>query len=548
MPVSTIEFAGSAPSPAQLSLPAVTAPEHFRAKTRAKFPRLLIPSFSDCFFLAVLVWLFVAGATGWKALLMDGDTGWHIRTGQYILDHGSIPHQDLFSYSKPGAAWFAWEWLSDVVFALLFGAAGLKGIVLFAGVLIAGLSTILLRYTLWLRTNSLIALLTTLLAVGSSSMHFLARPHLFTLLLLPICLWLLQRDRGTPTLWVWMLVPVVALWANLHGGFMVFLACLALLVLGGAVESRLRGPGWTVSGRYLALFAACSSVTVLNPYGVHLHEHIWQYLRSDWIRNLVQEFQAPTFRSEGQLQFEVLLILGLLAAGVLLIRGKITELLWLLFLAHSSLTSVRHAPLYALVAAPLLAVALSDWWKQNAMLAGSRSCRRILFQLGQDLRPGFMRTSLWVCTPVLALSLLSAPVPWPRDFPSEAFPTDLIQRNQRLLSGGRVFTSDQWADYFIYLFYPKQKVFFDGRSDFYGEDLGKEYLALLQGNHQALSIVRQRGFNVMLLPVEWPLADLLKREPGWRVVDNSKLAILFAAGRRNPEGANESKPTLVLMK
>src|SRR5450756_2741102 len=160
--------------------------------------RFLVPSFSDCFFLAILIWLFLAGATGWKALLMDGDTGWHIRTGEYILDHARIPNQDLFSYSKPGAPWFAWEWLSDILFALLFRAAGLKGVVLFCGVMIAGIFTVLLRYTLWSGANSLIALLTTLLAVGSSTMHFLARPHLFTLLLLPISIWVLERDRRRP--------------------------------------------------------------------------------------------------------------------------------------------------------------------------------------------------------------------------------------------------------------------------------------------------------------------------------------------------------------
>lgn len=91
-----------------------------------------IPSFADCFFLAVLIWLFLAGATGWKALLMDGDTGWHIRTGEFILDHRLIPDKDIFSYSKPGQPWFAWEWLSDVCFAVLFRWAGLKGVVLFA--------------------------------------------------------------------------------------------------------------------------------------------------------------------------------------------------------------------------------------------------------------------------------------------------------------------------------------------------------------------------------------------------------------------------------
>ena len=106
-----------------------------------RWTRIVAPSFADCFFVAILVWLFVCGASGWKSLLMDGDTGWHIRTGEYILAKHAVPTTDLFSFSKPGAPWFAWEWLSDVVFGLLFRMGGLKAIVLFAGVLIAVYAT-----------------------------------------------------------------------------------------------------------------------------------------------------------------------------------------------------------------------------------------------------------------------------------------------------------------------------------------------------------------------------------------------------------------------
>ena len=70
-------------------------------------------------------WLFVAGA-GWSVLLADGDTGWHIRAGEFILDTGAVPRTDLFSYSKAGAPWYAWEWLADVVFALAWRAARSK--------------------------------------------------------------------------------------------------------------------------------------------------------------------------------------------------------------------------------------------------------------------------------------------------------------------------------------------------------------------------------------------------------------------------------------
>src|SRR4051794_14582334 len=106
--------------------------------------RWLIPSLADLFFAALIGWLFMSSAQGWQSLLVDGDIGWHIRTGEYILDHHQVPHQDLYSFSKPGAPWYAWEWLSDVLAALLFRSAGLEGVVLGAGALIAPFGTVLL--------------------------------------------------------------------------------------------------------------------------------------------------------------------------------------------------------------------------------------------------------------------------------------------------------------------------------------------------------------------------------------------------------------------
>src|SRR6266567_552269 len=165
--------------------------------------RLLVPSFSDCLFVALLLWVFAAGS-GWSVLLADGDTGWHIRTGDYILATRSVPTQDLFSFSKPGAPWYAWEWLSDLWFAALYAVGGLKAIVLFAAALISTYATLLVRYAIWRGSNALLAAFVTLLAVGRSTIHFLARPHLFTLILAPACLWLIEADRRKNTRWVWL--------------------------------------------------------------------------------------------------------------------------------------------------------------------------------------------------------------------------------------------------------------------------------------------------------------------------------------------------------
>src|SRR5437588_10075411 len=101
-----------------------------------RWARFVIPSLSDLFFLAILVWLFSAGSAGWQSLLADADAGWHIRTGEYVLDHHMVPHTDLYSFSKPDAPWYAWEWGTDVIDAGLHRWAGLKGVVLLAAVVI----------------------------------------------------------------------------------------------------------------------------------------------------------------------------------------------------------------------------------------------------------------------------------------------------------------------------------------------------------------------------------------------------------------------------
>src|SRR5579872_2524584 len=230
-----------------------------------RWGRLLVPSLADLLFMALVVWLFMsAGAHGWESLLADADVGWHIRTGEYILDHHQVPHHDLYSFSKPGAPWYAWEWLTDILDALLFRWAGLKGVVLAAGVVIALFATTLMRRIVDAGAHLLVALLVALLSVGAASMHFLARPHVFTLLLLSIAMGILEADRrGAHPARIWWLVPITLLWTNLHGGFLVLIGLLALGTIGAAAEAWMLQPrgglDWAPVLRWASLTASCAA-------------------------------------------------------------------------------------------------------------------------------------------------------------------------------------------------------------------------------------------------------------------------------------------------
>src|ERR1039458_5875020 len=167
--------------------------------TGSQFAIKWLPSLADFAFLAAIGFLF-GRMEGVKTLLGDGDTGWHIRTGQWIVANHLVPTHDMFSFSKPGGVWFAWEWLSDVIFAGLNGMWGLRGVVLLSILLLSATFT-----TLFLlarrKANPVTAIVVTIVAAAASSVHWLARPHLFTLLFVILFYAALERVREGQTRW-----------------------------------------------------------------------------------------------------------------------------------------------------------------------------------------------------------------------------------------------------------------------------------------------------------------------------------------------------------
>ena len=207
---------------------------------------------------------------------------------------------------SPGERWFAFQWLTGVMFAGLNRAFGLKGIVLLCGVVIALYLTVLARDMVLRGVNGLMAL-----AAGDGRLQrvddsFPRAAAFFTLLFLTLASFLIARDREQHSWRIWLLAPLMVLWVNMHSGFPALLAVLGILVAGCALSQD-----WPKTKRYASVFAACAAATLINPNGIALHVHMAKFLNSPWAMANINEYQSPVFRSEGMYCYMGILFLAL---------------------------------------------------------------------------------------------------------------------------------------------------------------------------------------------------------------------------------------------
>lgn len=546
IPKDLAKTANDLPMPTESSMTAPNADKNrsedvAAAKSSGGLASWLLPSLSDWAFAAVLCWLFW-GQSGAIALLGDGDAGWHIRLGEMFLANGHLPATDPFSFTMAGKTWFAWEWLADVVLGLAHQIDGLEGVVLLAGAVIALTSAMLVRYMMWLRVNVLIAILAMLLISSVSSLHWLARPHMFTWGFLIATLWILESDRRKKSWKVWLLVPMGALWTNLHGGWVALIVTTGIFAVGVGLEDawkQAQKEDWTFSippsaQRYLIVCGLCLVATVINPYGFELHTHVGSYLQSDFILNNVQEFQSPRFRTESMRVLEVMIFAAFFVAAFMVQRGEFARPLLMAAWAHACLTSVRHAPLFAIVAVPYIALELS----RLVQLASKNgwSLAQVLEDLGNDYGADGGRASEqgpsvgWlpiagVVLVAMTLNSRSGEERWNAAFPQVRFPTVAAEALGDRLSGQRVLTSDQWGDYLIYRFFPNYLTFIDGRSDFYAPEIRDDYMSILVADWKTDEVLEKYDFQAALLPLDWALTNALKQSAEWQVVYDDGFAV-----------------------
>jgi hypothetical protein len=514
--------------------------------TRSQFVVKLLPSLKDFAFLMPIVFLF-GRMDGVKTLLSDCDTGWHIRTGEWIIQHGWVPARDVFSFSKPGAPWYAWEWLSEVLFARITHLGGLQLLVLFSILMLSATFTALFLLV-QRKSNPVIAVAVTMLAAAASSIHWLARPHLFTLFFLVLFYAGLEQVRegrtrigGVPILAAFPVITI--LWTNLHGGF--FVGTLMIGAYGAAEliqtlcapDGFERRPSLLKARAYFISAGACLAASLVNPYTYHLHVHMAWYLRDPWNSQHIMEFLSPSFHHPTAIFFEAMLALAVATTVWSVSRGQLTESILMLVWAHGALLAARNIPIFMIAAAPPVAAAIQQLLLElpSLNIAGwVRSAAGRFNRVAEETRQTDA-IGRWHLVSALGVAMVAAilyaPHP-PKKFRSEFDPKFYPKAALAMLHsdpGARVFTNDEWGDYLIY---SGRKVFVDGRSDFYGDDFENKYIDVLNVKYDWEKTLGKFGVDTILMPPTAPLTGAVKESSRWHVVYDDGIAVVFRANGR----------------
>lgn len=443
------------------------------------------------------------------ALLLDGDTYWHITTGQWILQHGTVPTVDLFSHTVPGKAWVAHEWLSDVLLALAHDLGGWQLLACVTAFAFAATIALLARALLsWV--EPIYALLFTGLGLAMTSNHLLARPHIIATPLL--MLWTIElvratEARRTPAYWM---LPLMTIWANLHGGFTLGIALAGAFSLEAVLnaENAQRLP---VLRSWILFVALATASSLLTPHGLDGILFTWHVLFNlDFVLERVGEWRSPNFHTFGA--FELWLLGGIALLAHQGLRLPPLRLALVIGLLHLALKHVRYVELVGLLAPLVVAKPFGEQWLRSRKSGQqAASIDRFFSHLAMPASRGAILAAFLVVAGVSILNSRTRPIAPPELMA----PNAALAAVEKSAVQGPVLNSYSTGGYLIYKGIP---VFIDGRADMYGEDFMKQYVEAMELRAPGAleKLLDRYGITWTLLEPHSSATALLDHLPGWR--------------------------------
>jgi hypothetical protein len=502
---------------------------------------------------------------------VDPDLPGHLGFGLAHLHSGSLTATDPYSYTVPGEPWINHEWLFELAIAWIWTHAGDAGLVLLQALAWGGTGLLILGLVRRSSRDLLPGAVAYLMFISGVVAAITIRPQLFTYLFFAVELLLLERARAGQRWALALLPPLIAVWTNVHGGFLAGLGVFGLFAAGLVADAALGRaapgdlPGTDPRARWTAALACGSAVlaglaTLLNPYGAELHRWLqWSLVMPN---PGVSEWRPLSLiRKTGGVDLHAVFFLTFIAlsAAALVARAwreprriPLAHAFVLLVTAVLGVRHVRHVPFFAMAAAAFVPGALSDLYRRFVPVPAP----------GDDLDPTAARR-MRVVFALLGAFAITGKLLWPS--PTHGlklwldvrhdWPTGAIRYlDERIASDRperRLFVFFDWAQLAIWRWHPRLLVFYDGRHrtvymrDARGE-IGKEFpqveamhFDFLRPDpertldwHAALEYPPGHGAELVLIPAGGWADDRMRAHPGFRLEYEDDQAVLYA--RRTP--------------
>jgi hypothetical protein len=468
-------------------------------------------------FLAIL-FLSLASLAVREAL--DPDFWWHLRTGQYIWETRTIPRHDVFSYTASDHRWITHEWLSELAMYGLYGLGGMAGpIVAFA---------LVVALTWWLvyrrcPGRPYLAAFLVLLGAIASAVTWGSRPQMLSLLLASTFLYIMDEYKRTGRNRLWLLPPLMALWVNLHSGYMMGLALIGVYVVGegGPRLLRLTGnhmkePSHIRSLAWVGL--ACLAASLLNPNGYQMWLYPFGTLGSGAMQAYIQEWFSPDFHQVAYQPLAILILLEVLAFAISRRQADATDIILGVGLTWATLLSARHIPLFAVAICPIIARQLAGYLEDRGWAGVLRPGAKVwmpLFAVNWLILLVVLAGCGARTTQVLAGNAEAV---------ARAYPVAAVDHLEEEGLGNRIYNSYSWGGYLIWRGLP---VFIDGRADVYGDQFIAEYLKAQQLGRDWRGPLERYDVDSILIQRGVPMATMLEESGEWRQVYADEVAEIF---------------------
>jgi hypothetical protein len=470
--------------------------------------------------LAALV-IFLAAVGGFafytKLSVIDNDIWWHLKVGDWILEHLAVPHTGILSRTAASRPWVAYSWLYEVLMSLAYRWFGIVGIGLYGTLLTLGVA-----YSVYWMLHRLSGRLWTALVLAAITcwsflFNGMPRPVFFSMMLFCITLTLLlEANRSGRVQLLYWLPLIFWAWVNLHIQFIHGLFLVGLL-MATTVAQRLAeqwgiAPGFLLKPRLPALpmigiFAACVLATLIGPNFYHPYVAVLEYSKAKFAYNVIVELQPLGFRQASN-YFE--LLLGAFAFFAIGWRKKIDpfKLAMMTICSVVAYRTMRDAWFVAIPAAACIAD----------------------FPAPQEEREpaeSWME-NLGVAAVVIVLLLVIA-----RGTDFTQYPVNAVNFLRQHPQPGPLYNNLGWGGFLMW-YMPDYPVAVDGRNDLYGDQLDELFYASQNGDSGYTTDPYLNEAGVVILAADLPLAKLLTVDPRFQLIYQDSLAVVFARRQGGP--------------